>query len=289
MTNKTTGRTEELSFTKRHLFDSPALTASLACVPWIHFDNLSTASYCFVGQHLDKAIPRRIRYMLGKAMVSDHSFDIQILNCNEGIGFSYSVTHIMQEVSPLIGNFEMLLCQPGPCLSSVSRTFDFSTESSLQEFQSMFRLNEISRVSYDFTIAQSSKVFQTNINTNHFNGWMFNNNIWHFTTEDSKTLPCFVLLDCENLDFTFGNTMQDDRNVSYFAEFNPLVRKKFESRLGECYAVHSALETRESFLFAGLIFDSAKEVSKSFVNSIGNILLRLRMNFRIFTSKIFVE
>jgi len=114
-------------------------------------------------------------------------------------------------------------------------------------------------------------------------------NIRHFTSKDSKPLVNLVALDSESLDFAFRNSVENDWNATNLAQPNPFVREKLETRLRKGNAIHSTFETRKSFLFARLIFDSAKEVSKSFVNSIGNILLRLRMNFRIFTSKIFVE
>src|SRR3989344_8883966 len=112
-------------------------------------------------------------------------------------------------------------------------------------------------------------------------------NIRHFTSKDSKPLVNLVALDSESLDFAFRNSVENDWNATNLAQPNPFVREKLETRLRKGNAIHSTFETRKSFLFARLIFDSAKEVSKSFVNSIGNILLRLRMNFRIFTSKIF--
>src|SRR3990172_10635986 len=96
MQRRTTMRTEKLSLVERHLYSSPADTAFLASVSWISANDLSTASYCFVGQHVNESSPRRITDMLGKAMVSDHSLDIQIFNCNERIGFSEPMANLMQ-------------------------------------------------------------------------------------------------------------------------------------------------------------------------------------------------
>jgi hypothetical protein len=72
------------------------------------------------------------------------------------------------------------------------------------------------------------------------------------------------------------------------AKPDSLITQNLETRLRKGYAIHSTLKSRKSFLFTGFVLDSAEEVRKCFMHSVRYILLDLRMNFRIFASKIFV-
>jgi hypothetical protein len=83
--------------------------------------------------------------------------------------------------------------------------------------------------------------------------------------------------------------MQNNRDASYFAQFESSIRQDFESRLGESYAIDSALESGKAFSFLFRVFDSPKEVLKGFMHPVRNILLRLRMNLTEYASKIFIK
>lgn len=48
---------EELSFREWHLSNRSALVAGFRRVSWVYLDELSTACYCFVGQHSIQGIP----------------------------------------------------------------------------------------------------------------------------------------------------------------------------------------------------------------------------------------
>jgi len=82
--------------------------------------------------------------------------------------------------------------------------------------------------------------------------------------------------------------MQDNRHRANLTEFKLFVGQNLEATLRKSDAIHSALESGKPFLFAGLVFDSAKEVGKSLVNSVRNILFNLRMYVGMFASKMFV-
>ena len=286
MTSKTTIGTEKLSFIERHLYNSSAFTTGLACISWIDFDKLSTACYCFVGQHLDKAFPRSIAYAFSEPMIIEHTFNVQILNSNKRIRFGEPMAEFMQEVSPLVYNFDVLLCQPESCLSSINRAFLFSTQPSLQEFQSFFSFDDVFRIIYKFSIGQDSIAFKPNIQSNFFrrrmlNGWNFN-----FTSEYGKPLSSFVLLDGECLDFAFWDSMQNNRHTSNLAKPDSLITQQLEPALRESDAINPALESRKTFFLTGFVFNPAKEIGEGFMYSVRNILFNLGMNFRIFASKI---
>jgi hypothetical protein len=287
MTNKTTMRTDKLSFAERHLCNSSAFRTGLACVSRINQHQLRTACYSFVFQVLDESIPRSISYTFSQPMIIKHTFDIQILNCNEGIGFGYSMTEFVQEVIPLISNLDVLYCQSKPCLSLISRTFLFLTEPSLQSFKHLFSFDDVSRIIYKLSIRQDSIAFKPYIQSNLFRRRMLNRWSFNFTSECRKPLSCFVLLDSQGLNLAFRDTMQNNRHRANLAEFEPFIRQNLESALRESDTIHSALESRKPFLFAGLVFHSAKKVRECFVNSIRNILGNLRMD-RVFAFYQFV-
>jgi len=155
----------------------------------------------------------------------------------------------------------------------------------MQNFQSFFRFNQKSRVSYHFTIAQGGKVLQADINPDLFGRIM--TDFWdiNFTGKDDKPLPNIVPLDSHSLDFSFWNSMKDNRNVSNFGDFEMPFGKKLEPTLGISYTENPALETGKSFFFAGLVLDTPKEILKRLMTSIGNILQDLAMQFRKLTFK----
>ncbi len=290
MQRRRTFRTIELPLVKRHIHDNPASTTPMTTPSslWV-MQELSTASYGFVGQHISKHSPRSIAYAFSQAMIFNHVFDIKIFTSNYPISQSEASAEFVKEVSPLVGDFEMLFSKFKSCFSPIFRAFDFSTQSSLQEFQPLFTFDEESRIAYDLTSAECGKIFKPNINPNFLRGRMLDLNFWKFTTEDSKPLPNFVLLDSQSLNFSFRNAMQYYWNVSNFAEFKPFVRQEPETSLRKGDAVYSTFETREALFFTFGVFDSAKEVLKSFTDPIRNILLRLGMNLHVFTSKVFVK
>ena len=164
MANKTAFRARELSLSQGHINYSSTFRTSLACIPCIDFHQFRTACYSFVFQIPDESIPRSISYTFSQPVTFQHRCDVELLNIDDSKFLSYCHTEFVQKITPLVSNFDMLFSQSKSCLSSVSTSFNLSTQSSAQELQSMFRLNEMSWVSYDFTIAQSCEVFQSNVN-----------------------------------------------------------------------------------------------------------------------------
>lgn len=285
MANIQTFRAFEDFPTERHIFNiEPTFAASMAASSCFKvFDELSTAIYYFVGQHLNETIPRSIIYEFGIVGTVNHAFDVQLLNSDSAVSQGNTSTELMLKVRPLVSNLVVQFGYFEPCFSPVSRAFDFSAKSSLQELESLFRFDKEFGVVKSLSIAEETEIIPAvNINTYLFSRSMLDNNVWKFTAKYSKPLSSHIMLDSQCLDFAFRDSVQDYRNTSYLAEFKPFVRKNLESRLGISDTIDSALETRKSFFLAGFVFDSAKEVSKSFVDSIRDILGNLRMN-RIFT------
>ena len=227
--------------------------------------------------------------MFSEMMVSDHVLNLQVLNSNSA-KLSYNFhTKIMQEITPLVSDSFIEFSQPKTCFSSVRRTFYFSANPPMQNLQFAFTLDKMVGISYKLSIGESGKALQSNINANLLTGRMLHGNIRQFTSEGSKPFISLGLLDGHSLDFAFRNTMQDDWKIANLTNLDVFTADKLEPRLRISDAHNPALESGKSFLFAGFVFHSAKEVLKGFVNSIRNILLGLRINFFVFSSKIFAK
>jgi hypothetical protein len=282
MQNQTTIRTRELSPTERHIYLSPTITTSFTRSSGLGvLDYLSTAHDCFVGQHLEKSSPRNITNMLGQVMIPDHIIYTQFFNCYERICFSETMTELMQEISPLVDNLEMLSCNFQFCFSSVTGAFDFPAQPSLQTFQSRFSLDQMSGISYEFVITEDCKISYANINTDLFGRAMLDSWSFNFTREHSKPLTCFVALDSECLNLASGQTMKNNRNITNLGSIQSLITFELETRLRESETVDLALEPgKTNFNPFTLLsfFYPAKEVIKGFAKPVRYILQNLAMD-----------
>jgi hypothetical protein len=186
------------------------------------------------------------------------------------------VGEFVKEVGPLVADFEVLLGELETSFSSVGTSFIFPAQASLQKFESFFGFDQVSRIFDNLSVAECGKILNTEINANFLNGNVFDGRNIYFAGEDCVPLTCLVLLDSQRLDFSFWNTMQDNGNVTDFRGIDSFIRKKFESTmrsiLGVCYAFDFAFESGKTFLLVGLVFDSAKEMTERFVESITYIL-----------------
>ena len=289
MTRQAAVWAEKLPLAKRHFVDSSATAASLACVPRTYLDELSTASYGFVGQHLNESVPRSVRNGISKAMIPNHIGYSQILNSNAAEVGSELAGQLVQEVEPLVGDFVVSPCELEPCFASVSAALLLSVQPSVKQLQPLLSLDQETRIAYNLTIGKGGEAFKPNINADLLSGRVLNLNVRHFAGEDGKPLPRLVLLDGEGFDFAFWNTMQDDWDAADFGTMQSFVAQKLESALRVNDAAHSAFESWKAFFLAELVFDSAKEALEGFRNPFSNIFSDLRMNLRILSRKIVVE
>lgn len=275
MQNKVTIRTDELPLIQRHLVHSPAFITSLTAPSGLGIlDELSTACYCFVGEQIIEPSPRRVEDMLGEIAL-DHVVDVQVLADNDFIFLGHRMTQLVQEVSPLVSDFQISSCDIESGFAPIIASFDSSAEDSLQSSQLLFSMNVQPRIFDNSSFVVSQEVLQSDIDTYLLFGRM--NNIWNieFATECGEPLIGIVLLDGQGLDFPFGDSMQNNWDASYFGESKSCIGEKLESGLRISYALNLALEARISFSFAGLDFDSSEEVVESLRNSGSNILKNL--------------
>ena len=282
MANKTTTGAIEDSFSQRHILDiEPAIAAFVTAPSCLGiFHNASTACYSFVFQEAYESSPSSITNLSCPEAIIHHTFDVQLLDSDNGIFVCDFPAQLVQEVSPLICNFDVLFVQSENSFSSVTASFLLSAQSSVQEFEFLFGFDKEVRICNLLSVGKCSKAFQSDINADLFSRRMNDFSVGQFAGEDSKPLSSFVLFDCQSLNFSFGDSVKNDWKISNLAQLQPFVGENFESGLWKSYAIDSALETRKSFFFAGLVLDSAKEVLKSFVNPVRNILCDLRMNLK---------
>jgi len=282
MQQQTTMGTRELSLTEGHINPFSTTAAPMTATSCSRIlDKLSTACYGFVGQHLNESIPRSIRNAFCQPTVLNHTFDVKVFNSDDRISINEFSAKLVKEIGSLVSDSDVLPCQEQPCLSPIHRPLLLSANPSLQEFQSLFRFNQESRIVYNFSIVEGGEVFETDINTNLFFRGVFGLNIRQFAAEDGKPLSNFINLNGEGFDLASWNPMQDDRNTSYPIEPKPFVRQKLKTTLGKSDAVHPALKSWKTLLLAGFVFNPAKEVAKSLMNPVRDILFNLRMKFRI--------
>lgn len=294
MTNKTAIRARELSFSQWHINLLSAVAASFACVPGIDFHDLSTACYSFVGQERDKLVPGRIRDMFSEMMIFEHVLDSEVFNLDSSILLSEPSAEFVCEIFPLISYLEVEFGEPSSCFSSVSRTFLFSADTSMQEFQSLFRLDEELWVVNDFSSGKYCKVFNSDINADGLSVSVFGFSNIDFTGKDGKPLPCSVPFYGECLDFAFRHSMEDDWHRANLGHTQPpLIEEFISSFWGGLWVgntIDRRLEARETFFpFRSLrVFYPSEEVSKCLMHPVRDILCNLRMYFSIFTAKMFI-
>ncbi len=289
MASKTAFNTDKLSHSESYILNVSAFTACHRSPSRIYFHQLGTACYSFVFQTFDESAPRSVRYMLSEMMVSNHVRNLQTLDSDKEMRFGYFIGQLESKIKPLVADFFIQPAQSEPCLSSVGRVFDFSANPAMQDFQSAFRFRQITRISYKFSIRQSSKVFQANINAD-FRVRIGMNNIAfrHFTAESGKPLSRFSLLDGKSFNLAFRNPVKNDWQVANLTDLNMLVADELKPRLRISDATNSGFVARKTFLFS-VFPDTPKEVLERFMHSVRNILLGLRMNIIKSSSKILVE
>src|SRR3990167_3043346 len=124
MQNIKTFRAFEDPFTEGHIFNIfPTTAASMTASSGLGvFNELSATHYGFVGQHIHKHSPRSIIYTFSKIRIMNHIFDVEGFPSNYSISQCKASAQLVKPVSTYVADFEMLLCQSEPCLSSISRT-----------------------------------------------------------------------------------------------------------------------------------------------------------------------
>jgi hypothetical protein len=288
MTNKTTNTATELPLLQRHLSSSSAVTAGLACIPWVDLYQCGTACDSLVFQHPDEIAPRSIVNMFSETMIMNHAVDIQILHSDEPISLRHPSGGLMKEIKPLIGNPKMLSSETTSRFQTVSAALDFSTHPALQKSQAFLRFDEITGVLKPLTIGTGCKGLNANIHPNPLTRSVFN--VFHsdFAGEDSEPLAGLVSLDGKSLNLALGDAMQHDREIPYLGDMQSSLRNELEAGLRVGDAVNTGFEPREPFLSARGVFHSSEEILERFSDTVRDVLFHLGEHLGVFAGKLFV-
>jgi hypothetical protein len=215
-----------------------------------------------------------------RKITTSHILDVKFLTTNNPIFFSQEMSNFMQEVTPLIGDFEMLPCEFDTGFLPITTSFGSFGEDSLQSCEFLFSMNVESGINNTLSSVVGEELFKTYINPNHFVGvgvfgfWNIN-----LARKNSEPLSCLVLFYCQGFDFSFGNSVQDNWNTADSGNFQPSLVNEFEPCLRIGYASDSAFESGKALLPAFLFLASCEEVAESLTEPVTDILQDLGMNF----------
>jgi len=277
-----TFRARELSPTEGHINFCPARTASLTASSglWV-LPQLATAYDSLVCHHLIEITPCNIKYVFSEIMIPDHVFDIKILPADYAILQSQASAQLMQEVTPLVSNLEMLPSNFNASLFPILAAFGSSGMNPLQPCKFLFSTNIESGIRDGFSFVVSHETLNPDINTNLFFGRMDNIRNIDFTTKNSKPLPYLVLLDGHSLNFAFRDSVENYRDASELRDIQSCVRNKLKGTpiiLGVGYALYFGLKSWVASLNLNALFtklNPAKEVVKCFAQPVRDILKNL--------------
>lgn len=278
MTRKSTAGTVELPLSKRHLINSSTTTASLARPSRVDLCDTGAACYSLVLQHPYESSPRSVSNGTSQVMVFDHIGNLQVLNSDAAEMSGQSMAEFVQEVTPLVADFNVLLCQPKASLIPVMAAFLLPTESPVEQLESLLGFDQKTRIAYSFSIGQGSEVFQPNINADLLRRRMLNYWNFNFAGECGEPLPSLITLYGESFDFAFWNSVQNDWNVSYLRSMKPFVTDKFKTFLWVSDALNPALKAGETLFPTFRIFYPVEKVQHSLANPVRNILNDLGIN-----------
>jgi hypothetical protein len=278
-------RTTEISLTERHILNvESALVASMTASSCFGvLSEFSTACDSFVGEHPIEISPRNVKYVFCE-IASDHVLNVELFTADDSETFCEGVACFVQEVTPLVSDFQVLSRKLDTSLLPIIAALDTLTVYPLQPSKLPFSLKIESWVSDAFSFVVSQESFQPNINTYHLLIRVLDCRSIKFTGEHCEPLISFVSLDSHSLDFSFRQPVEYDWYAANLGTLQSRVGQEFESALWICNALNPALESRKSSLdFDALLSQlyPSEKVVNSFVKPVRNILQHLRMSLGI--------
>jgi len=191
----------------------------------------------------------------------------------------------MQEVRPLVSDFQVLPRNLNSGFFPVLATFDSFAVNPLQSCQFLFSVNIESWIDNRLAFVVSQECLKTNINANLSSGWVLD--FWNvnITGKDSKPLPCLVTLDGHSLDLSLRYPMENDWQRTNLGHLQPFVAEKFEPALWIGDRLDFGFEARKPcFDFYAFLphLESVEEIVKRFVQPVRDILQYLGVNISNF-------
>jgi len=270
------------------LYDSTAVGTLLTGFPGTDFNNFRTSARSLVMKFCDEVRPGCVRYTFSEMVVSEHVLNAQFFHLEFGVLGDELSGQFVQEVFPLVLDFEVSSGELESGLSPVLASSDFLADSPLKGFDSSFALSQESRVLDNDSIGKGCEVFKTDV---YSNGLTLINTAFDidFTGKDCEPLPCTVALDSESLNLSFGNPVEDYGYAANIGAIQVVGRLEPETALRISEAPETLFEARETGfdIFTGFTFlDTPEEVSISLGEPISYILEGLRVDLgegRIFS------
>ena len=220
--------------------------------------------------------------MFSKTMVFEHPVDVECFDSDETVSVSDEPAVLVKEVQPLVGDLNVASGNLMDCLPPAGRAFLFPAQPSLELLELPLGFDKETWVRDCFPIAQGGEVLDADINANlSIQMGVLSSARLNLTGEDCKPLTGTVTLDCQGLDLSFRDPMQDNWDVTYLRDMQPLVGKQLKSELRVCDAIKSLFEARKpnpdpfSLL---LLLNPAKEVFICFGKSVRTVLKNLGEN-----------
>jgi hypothetical protein len=222
--------------------------------------------------------------MLGEIAVN-HSLNVQPFTCYDFEIPRQGMGELMQEISPLVSDLQMLPRNLDSGLFPVPTTLDSLGMYPLQSSQFLLCVEIESGIGYGLTFVVGQELLQPDINPNLGIGMlMLNDRNINLAGEHSKPLTSFVSLDSQGLYLALWQSMENDWHIANLRDLQLLIAEKLESRLGVCDALYPALESRETSLdIPTLLFqlEPIEEVIKCLRQPVRDVLQHLGMDLGI--------
>jgi len=244
------------------------LTASrteFACVARVNLYARSTSVFSFIVRELYKLIPRCVLNTFSQRMITNHAFDIQILKGDNSKHGNESRAKLMSKVAATISDAFV----DAPCRFTLLASLRFS--------QRLFIRAKESWISNLLAIRECTERSKTNINAYRSivrRKWL------RLCLNREARIPftsCRAS-DGESFNLAFNRAVHSDSHVPNLGQSQLTVCKsKAGLSVGEGIVSLARAETGKAcFLFS--LFNSAKEVLKSLIESAENILQDLAVN-----------
>ena len=262
----------------------------LCGVSGVHGNDSPTGTLSLVDKYFYELVPRNIRDGFGQISVPDHPPNIKIFDRDEAVLLDYVVSGLVKEVKPLVGNLFMKSGKLDSGLVPVFTAFLLTGEPSLKSGQSLLGIDKELMVLNFRSVRKHGKVLKVDVNADFlFSFRMLSLLVVNLATERDKPLPRRSVTNSHGLDFSFGHTMKNERDVSKPIHSQHSLANDFETTLRKGYASVELFESGipDLDIFSLFLFlDPAEEVGKGFVNPVVEILENLGVNRNSIDTKI---
>lgn len=185
----------------------------------INLTKMTTVPVAFVIQLTGKLRPASIPNGLGKAMVFQHPFNMQVLNNDKLVDFDKLAAQLMKKVLPLVGYLFVLSRNIQACFLPALATLLSSGQAPIQSGKAAFGLTEILGSGESLSIGRNRKILQAQVKADltAFVGWLINLLLYQ---NRGEILTALGFRYGKVFHFAFNGAVQDDSNPTYLGDNN---------------------------------------------------------------------